>query len=137
MRPALSPARGRSTAHGPDLHQVDLPLGLIVSRLRQRNIAAYLSWDAGQYLCNALLYQSLALNQSPSSATRSAFIHLPANLELGSLDAAASAHRRRDASCPLTWPAAISGGTEIIAACLGRTFVRQRLQPTLRARARR
>ena len=123
--------------HGPDLHQVDLPVGLIVERLRRRGIAAFLSWDAGQYLCNALLYQSLALSRAAVSGPRSAFIHIPATLELGHREGIAGAHRRRDASCPLSWPEAITGGTEIIAACLGRSPIRRPVRPPLKALARR
>ena len=104
-------------ATGPDLNPVDLPAAQIIARLRRRGIAAHASWDAGQYLCNALLYHSLARGRTTS--TRSAFIHIPSNLPLGP-----GPHLRADARCPLSWDEAVAGGLEIIAVCLGRGAVR-------------
>jgi pyroglutamyl-peptidase len=123
------PTAGAINDDGADLHQVDLPVSLMVERLRRRGIAANHSWDAGRYLCNAVLYQSLELSRGSSNRTRSAFIHLPTNLALG-----LGRQLQRDGSCRLTWPDAINGGIEIIATCLGRQGVRA--SPGLKVMAR-
>jgi pyroglutamyl-peptidase len=47
-------------AGGPDVLAASLPVSYIVVRLRSRRIPAFASRDAGGYLCNATLYNSLA-----------------------------------------------------------------------------
>lgn len=126
------PTDGAINGDGAPSHEVDLPVSLIVERLRRRGIAAHHSWDAGRYLCNAVLYHSLELTRRTNVATRCAFIHLPANLELRP-----GLQLRRDGRCRLTWPDALNGGIEIIATCLGRRGVRGRAGLAVMARVQR
>jgi pyroglutamyl-peptidase len=113
-------ARGRNRASavsdgGPEYLPTNLPAGLIVARLRRRGLPAYVSRDAGAYLCNAVFYRSLDLARRAGSPTRNGFIHIPSSL----------LNERRPGSwarapSPLDWDEAIDGGLEIIAATLGR-----------------
>lgn len=99
----------------PEFLPSTLPLTLIVERLRRRGIPAQLSRDAGNYLCNALMYRTLDLARAKEWPVRNGFVHLPASLvdprhpERGPLR-----------SSPLSWRQVIDGGLEIIAASLGR-----------------
>jgi len=99
---------------GPDMLPVSLPVAYIVARLRARRIPAFASRDAGGYLCNATLYNSLATARAHPSR-RVGFIHVPA-----SLARAATAKGSDLGSCPLSWAQALEGGQEILAACLRR-----------------
>ncbi len=100
-------------ADGALLLAASLPTRHIVARLRRRGIPAFVSRDAGAYLCNATLYHSLACaRQAPGR--RAGFIHIPATLAR-----AGGPSRGRVGACPLTWEQALAGGLEILAACLG------------------
>jgi pyroglutamyl-peptidase len=90
-----------------------LPVHHIAARLRRIGIPAFVSRDAGAYLCNATLYHSLLLARG-APRRRVGFIHIPASL-------AGSGGCRPGGSCPLTWDQAIAGAVEALAACLGRT----------------
>ena len=90
-----------------------LPVQHIVARLRRRGIPAFVSRDAGGYLCNATLYHSLACAQA-ATGRRVGFIHIPATLVRPG-----AANRGRVGACRLTWEQARDGGLEILAACLG------------------
>ncbi len=91
----------------------NLPAARIVARLRRRRIPAYLSRDAGSYLCNALLYHSLATARHLRQPVCNGFIHVP--------DALVPHVRRRPGAvrCPLDWSQAIDGAMEIVATCIG------------------
>lgn len=54
-----------------------LPGARIVQRLRLEGIQAELSADAGRYLCNAVLFESLALAALAPHSPRVGFIHIP------------------------------------------------------------
>lgn len=108
LSPWLSP-------DGPDWLSTNLPATAIVSRLRRRGIPAFVSWDAGSYLCNALLYHALVLARHKPALRRNGFIHVPHDLP--------APNRRmssRPRSSPMTFEQALDGGVEIIATCLGR-----------------
>jgi len=62
---------------GPVAYRTDLPLSDWASQLRAAGIPAGVSYHAGTYLCNAVLYYSLHLAQAQGLKTRSMFIHLP------------------------------------------------------------
>jgi pyroglutamyl-peptidase len=85
-----------------------LPVHHLAWRLRRIGVPAYVSRDAGAYLCNWLLYHSLAC--PPRPGRRVGFIHVPASL---------ARPGARGCAGPLTWQQAIAGGLEILAACLG------------------
>jgi pyroglutamyl-peptidase len=94
---------------------VNLSVQHLVSRLRSRGFPAFVSRDAGTYLCNALLYRSLSWAEAGGRPCRAGFVHLPASLCRPGM-------QRGRSSSPLTWTQALEGGLEIIAGCLGRTL---------------
>ncbi|MFN3744703.1 MAG: pyroglutamyl-peptidase I [Hyphomicrobiaceae bacterium] len=98
-----------------------IPVVSIVERLRRRGLPAFVSRDAGTYLCNATLYTALDMARRTERDHRIGFIHVPSSLPI---------EERRPASgvpprCPLTWRDAIDGGLEIIGAVLGRQAARR------------
>ena len=92
------------------------PAAHIVERLRRRGIPATLSRDAGQYICNALLYRTQEIAREADNVPRSGFIHLPADLVNERNPALGPA-----VGCRLTWRQVVEGGLEIIAATLGQS----------------
>jgi pyroglutamyl-peptidase len=52
----------------------------IAARLRTKDYPVSLSDDAGGYLCNAVLYHSLALAEANGNRCRVGFVHIPADL---------------------------------------------------------
>jgi len=93
-----------------------LPVRHTVARLRQRGIPAFVSRDAGTYLCNASLYHSLVCAKDKEAAGRRVgFVHIPATLARPG-----GPNRGRTGACPLTRDEALDGALEIVAACLGR-----------------
>ena len=63
---------------GPPVLYPTLPTGLIFRRLRQAGVAVSMSRDAGRYLCNATLYNSLLLARSLPQRPLVGFVHIPA-----------------------------------------------------------
>lgn len=55
-----------------------LPADRIVRRLRLEGIPATVSRDAGRYLCNAVLFESLVLAEAAAGTPLVGFIHIPA-----------------------------------------------------------
>jgi pyroglutamyl-peptidase len=102
---------------GPEYLPASLPVQHVVARLRRLGIAAFVSRDAGTYLCNAALYHSLASAKAAAKAGRRVgFVHIPATLARPG-----GANRGRSGACPLTWQQALDGALEILATCLRRT----------------
>jgi len=62
---------------GRKRRRVTLPVPTIVRRLQELGLPAEASDDAGQYLCNAVLYQSLGLMEGAGMV---GFVHLPSAL---------------------------------------------------------
>jgi pyroglutamyl-peptidase len=106
----------RISARGPKLYASRLPVADIVVRLRQRGIAAFQSWNAGTYLCNATLYHALATKRLRNVQT--GFVHIPAELTPSGYAAQTTQRARTSPGCPLTWADAEMGGLEILATCL-------------------
>ncbi len=105
------------TGHGPQEMSATLPTGLIVERLRRRGLPVQLSRDAGGYLCNAILYHSLADTRAREAgpiASRRGFIHIPDRLPIGRGGGA-----RRACASLLDWDGALEGGLEILSVCAG------------------
>lgn len=98
-----------------------VPVSAIVARLRNRGLPAFVSRDAGAYLCNAALYTALDRSRRNASDNRIGFIHLPSSLLVDERRPQFGPHPR----CPLTWRQTIDGGLEIIGATLGREVVRR------------
>ena len=105
------PPNDKCDADGAEHLPVSLPVRQIAQRLRRLGIPAFLSRDAGAYLCNAALYHSLSLARA-APRRRVGFIHIPAAL--------ARSARCRPGACPLGWDAAVLGALEILASCLAR-----------------
>jgi pyroglutamyl-peptidase len=97
---------------GADTLHTTLPIDRIVARLKEIGVPCCTSDDAGAYLCNALLYHSLAAASTQATPHIAGFVHIPAALAAGVCDPGETAE------CRLTWPMAVAGGLEIIAACL-------------------
>ena len=100
---------------GPKVLPSRLPVSDIVRRLRARRIPVLVSRDAGGYLCNALLYHALLVAPHIRHLQRLGFVHVPSDLAVPG--------RRQtivQRTCPLPWRDAVTGGVEIVGACLGR-----------------
>ncbi len=126
-------------SEGPAELPAMLPTGLIFERLRRKGLPVQLSRDAGGYLCNAILYHSLAAALHRDVETRGlagdgggrgdtigarigatigarrGFIHIPDRL-VGT----AAGGGRRARVCQLGWEQAVEGGIVImeLAACV-------------------
>ena len=112
MPPATLPPGVAVREGGPEFMAATLPVRHIVARLRRRGIPAFVSRDAGGYLCNATLYHSLGCARERPGC-RVGFIHIPATL-----GRPGAANRGRVGGRTLTWEQAHAGGLEILAACL-------------------
>jgi len=62
---------------GPAAYRTALPLSAWITAIRNAGTAAEISFHAGTYLCNALLYWSHFFSQQAGQATQAAFMHLP------------------------------------------------------------
>jgi pyroglutamyl-peptidase len=62
---------------GPPAYQSALPLGAWAAKIRELGIPCQVSYHAGTYLCNAMLYLTHHLACERRLQTRAAFIHLP------------------------------------------------------------
>ena len=102
---------------GPDVLPANIPVSLIVARLRQQALPVSLSRDAGGYLCNAVLYNALDAGRRLDQPVRSGFVHLPANLTRRALPGFGHPSE-------LTWSQAIEGSLEVISILIGRPLRR-------------
>jgi pyroglutamyl-peptidase len=107
------PAYETVVASGPAILASTLPAERIVARLTRGGFPCCTSNNAGNYLCNALMYHSLTAARALPAPFLSGFIHVPAGLAGKDCPGASP-----DAKCALTWGAAVAGSVEIIAACL-------------------
>ncbi|MEZ5910461.1 MAG: pyroglutamyl-peptidase I [Hyphomicrobiaceae bacterium] len=113
------PPSDRLASDAPEFLAAALPTRLLVERLRRQGLPAYLSWDAGTYLCNALLYHALLASRRAGGPRRVGFVHIPAWLV-----ERRRAHRRRHPDmAPLDRARAVAGTLEIIAGALARPRV--------------
>jgi len=62
---------------GPAAYHSSLPLGDWAVKIRELDIPCQVSYHAGTYLCNALLYLTHHIVHERQLKTRAAFIHLP------------------------------------------------------------
>lgn len=107
------PLSVRVVEGGPDLLATTVPSERIAARLMGIDLPCTTSDNAGTYLCNALLYHSLSAARSAPVPHMAGFVHVPASLIGHGPDC-----RDPHPSCPLDWRTAISGGVEIITACM-------------------
>ena len=61
----------------PDAYFVTLPTRRIVEKLREQDIPAQLSYSAGTFVCNNLLYCALHESAQSYPALRCGFVHVP------------------------------------------------------------
>jgi pyroglutamyl-peptidase len=109
----IGPRDAILTPDGPQERIPTIPTGRIAARLRRRAIPAVLSHDAGNYLCNAILYHSLALMETLHRDGRCGFIHLPTELPYERQPGVA-----RPAPMKLSFEEALAGGLEILTTLL-------------------
>jgi|GEM_PF-2660901 len=64
-------------AGGPDAYFATIPTREIVDALRERGIPAQLSYSAGTFVCNNLLYCALHESERSNPAPRCGFVHVP------------------------------------------------------------
>ena len=64
-------------AGGPVAYRSALPLAVWAKQLREAGIPASVSYHAGTYLCNAILYLSHYLAEQQQLRTQMTFVHLP------------------------------------------------------------
>jgi pyroglutamyl-peptidase len=98
---------------GPAALASTLPAKRILARLARGDFPCCTSNDAGDYLCNALMYHSLSAAQTLPTPFLSGFVHVPASLR-----STRCLETETGTQCALTWDAAVAGSLEIIAACL-------------------
>jgi pyroglutamyl-peptidase len=118
---------------GPHLIRSRLPVAEIVTRLRDRGIPAFRSWNAGTYLCNATLYHVLLSTRGQNSMA--GFVHIPAALAPPGSAAAPMTTKKTSPNSPLTWAQALDGGLAILATCLGRPNLPSNLTRACRGNA--
>ena len=105
------PLSGKIDERGPQFHRATVPAKAIVRRLQALGIPAAVSDDAGAYLCNSVLYRSVALGRAAGCI--SGFVHIPTGL------AGAGPQRREPKpGCPMDWASALRGGVGIVAVCV-------------------
>ncbi|MCA9191876.1 MAG: pyroglutamyl-peptidase I [Planctomycetales bacterium] len=61
----------------PLAYRSTFPVGLCADRLKEHQIPALISYNAGTFLCNATLYLSLHQMVSAGASTQVGFMHLP------------------------------------------------------------
>ncbi len=75
-------------ADGPSERHATIDISAITDALREGGWPTSISHDAGGYLCNAVLYHSLAAAESRDHC-QVGFVHIPADLSNSALDATA------------------------------------------------
>lgn len=66
---------------GPDAYFATIPVKAVVERLKAEGIPAAVSYTAGTYVCNSLMYQVLHLADLHYPSMRAGFIHVPFAME--------------------------------------------------------
>ena len=68
---------GLKVPGGPPAYQSELPLAEWAAKIRELGVPCQVSYHAGTYLCNALLYLTHHSAREQRLKTKAAFIHLP------------------------------------------------------------
>jgi pyroglutamyl-peptidase len=89
------------------------PAERIAERLNSLGLPCTTSDNAGSYLCNALLFHSLATARELPAPYLAGFVHIPEGLIGHGLGG-----RGHRPDCPLDWRMAVTGSLEIVAVCL-------------------
>lgn len=97
------PAAAHLDSTGPPTRATRVDAERLSERLAQLGYPVSFSDDAGAYLCNAVLYRSVAAAEALApQACRAGFIHIPADLS----------------GPPLSFLEALNGSVEIVRTCL-------------------
>lgn len=99
---------------GPDTLIARLPADDITQRLGTLKVPVVTSDDAGSYLCNAVLYQSLLIAEEHEQTEAVGFFHIPKAIRPAEIKS------RKSGEIQFDWGTALAGGLEIIRTCLGR-----------------
>ena len=79
LSPGGAPQSDVILASGPESYPATLPhMQSIVEKLRGTGIPAAMSDDAGNSLCNQILYEGLQYGQQHAGTPRCGFVHIPA-----------------------------------------------------------
>ena len=105
----LLPTSPVNAIDGPETRMATLPVDAIVARLAAHSIPVRPSDDAGDYLCNAILYRSLERCALAERRAFAGFVHIPSGL-IGAGDDG----RAPLGDCPLDWPQALDGALLVI-----------------------
>lgn len=72
------PAQSRFLLNGTQQYKTNLPLDLLRHDIKARGLPVKISEDAGDYVCNSLLYHLLAhIHAGGSHPMKAGFIHIP------------------------------------------------------------
>lgn len=71
------PRAARITPHGPDAHFTTLPVHAMVHACDEAGIPARVSYSAGTYCCNEVLYGLLEYLEHANSGIKGGFVHVP------------------------------------------------------------
>ncbi|HRY06941.1 MAG TPA: pyroglutamyl-peptidase I [Hyphomicrobiaceae bacterium] len=109
------PVRTERAVGGASVHRASLPFEAILRRLEVLRIPGCISQDAGAYLCNAILYDSIQRAAAARPVALAGFIHIPPELggtpELTGPDGPQTAERLPSM---LTIDEAVAGGVAIL-----------------------
>lgn len=62
---------------GPDAYFATLPVKAMVKAMHEAGVPAALSYSAGTYVCNSLMYNALYLAERAPKPVRAGFVHVP------------------------------------------------------------
>lgn len=103
----LLPVSATWRADGPDTCEASLPIDRISQALSAMGVPCCISEDAGAYLCNAILYESVQRAAVARPLALAGFVHIPTVLDPGAGGESA-----------LGWDAATAGGLAILSCSL-------------------
>jgi pyroglutamyl-peptidase len=109
------PSSAKVSEDGPAELTAHVPVDDILRRVTSLGVPIIRSEDAGSYLCNAVLYQSLVLASAGRTPRTAGFIHIP-----HSLGQKTAQKRLSNGVNPIDWEMALAGAFEIVRTCLGR-----------------
>lgn len=64
-------------ADGPDAYFATLPVKSMVKAMHEAGVPAALSYSAGTYVCNSLMYNALHLAARANKPVKAGFVHVP------------------------------------------------------------
>lgn len=64
-------------ADGPDAYFATLPVKSMVKAMHEAGVPAALSYSAGTYVCNSLMYNALYLAARANKPVKAGFVHVP------------------------------------------------------------